>query len=733
MKRMTILMIAMLLGVASLWARPGYSKPVDVPQPDGTTVTLLMRGDEFRNFITTIDGYTVVKGADGYYRYADKANDGQLTATAVIARNPDVRTAEEQAFLTGRAKMIAPEMTAFQRELKERAATLYAPVSSDNGQRRVTTIWPRINYSNFKGLVILVNFADRSFTLDDPQDFFQKLTSEANYTDASLTHYPVPVEGSARDYFRDNSLGMFDPTFDVVGPVTISKNAAEVGGSNVSNATLASMFKDALNQLNSTVNFSEYDLDNDGYIDICYFIFAGYGSYVQGNNSGYIWPHANNWSGGYSTYMNMPKYDGKSFGRYACSVEIQDLEALAAQHQYLDGIGTICHEFSHVLGLADHYDTDYDEHGTAPTSGAWDVMDGGADHNYGLTPAGYNSFERYQLGFCEPQLLETAGDYALQPFSTGNDAFMVKTKKNNEEFYIENRQQTGWDRFLPSHGLLVWRADTSKPNKWKSNEVNISPDAMYFELLCANGNSVESANAPFPGSGNVMDLTDYSNEAWGSRNAAIDLFDITESGGVITFKAGKNIYDRKIEDFEQSPVTISDATGVQGVFCNWDLENVQIVNVADAGVGNGQHVAKLLRSGTLSSSQAFENGIRTLKFTVKNGSSKVKFVLSISSNGGETWQAVHSSDIKKNEEASYMFPKLPAGCMIRLGMLSTTNSAVCYIDDIEITIPNDETAIQGITATGAAQTDVLYDLQGRRVDANYRGIVIRNGKKMLNK
>ena len=75
----------------------------------------------------------------------------------------------------------------------------------------------------------------------------------------------------------------------------------------------------------------------------------------------------------------------------------------------------------------------------------------------------------------------------------------------------------------------------------------------------------------------------------------------------------------------------------------------------------------------------------------------------------------------------------PAGCMIRLGMLSTTNSAVCYIDDIEITIPNDETAIQGITATGAAKADVLYDLQGRRVDANYRGIVIRNGKKMLNK
>ena len=216
-------MIVMLLGVASLWARPGYSKPVDVLQPDGTTVTLLMRGDEFLSFMTTIDGYTVVKGADGFYRYADKCADGQLTATSVIARNPDVRTAQEQAFLAGKQKGIHADMTEATKMFRAQAAQLYAAnyERQADGQRRVTTIWPRIDYNNFRGLVILVNWNDRQFTMENPKEFFQKLTSEENYQDGSRTNYPVEVTGSTRDYFRDNSMGIFDPTFDVVGPVTI--------------------------------------------------------------------------------------------------------------------------------------------------------------------------------------------------------------------------------------------------------------------------------------------------------------------------------------------------------------------------------------------------------------------------------------------------------------------------------------------------------------------------------
>ena len=164
-KKLSLILVAMLLGVASLSARPGYSKPVDVFQPDGSTVTLLMHGDEFLSFMTTVDGYTVMKGADGYYRYAEKGTDGNLTATSVIARNPEARSARDVQFLKARKKMVAPVMSEQQKELKAMASQMYAPVKAEaGGPKRSVSIWSRIDYSNFKGLVVLVNWNDRTFT-----------------------------------------------------------------------------------------------------------------------------------------------------------------------------------------------------------------------------------------------------------------------------------------------------------------------------------------------------------------------------------------------------------------------------------------------------------------------------------------------------------------------------------------------------------------------------------------
>ena len=721
-------MMTMLLGTASLWARPGYSKPLDVLQPNGTTVTLLMHGDEFLSYMTTTDGYTVVKGDDGYYRYAEKQN-GTLRATAIVAKNSTERTAEEQAFLAGKQKGIHADMTEADKEFKAQAAKLYAHNYGQqaDGKRRVTTIWPRINYSNFKGLVILVNWNDRQFTMDNPQEFYQKLTSEKNYQDDSKTNYPVSITGSARDYFCDNSMGIFDPTFDVVGPITINysceypKPKDSNGNVNANYfSRMCNVIKASLDGVNSTVNFADYDMNNDGYIDIVYFIFAGYGSYVQGNNINYIWPHANDYTGLSSWQTGIPSYDGKKFGRYACSVEVQDYESLAAQHVWYDGIGTICHEFSHVLGLADHYDTDYEENGQAPTAGAYDVMDNGADHNYGLTPVGYNVFERYQLGFIEPQEL-TAGDYQLESLNTSNQGFMVKTSKNNQEFYIENRQKTGWDTYLPGHGLLVWRADTSKPSIWQQNNVNIKPNDMYFELL---------GNAPIQD----LDLTASTNSTWGTKKAAIDLYDITETDGVITFKAGKDLYPSVVEDFESTPLSESGATDIAGKFCKWTLDNAAIVDNTD-GYGNGQHVLKIMRSGTITSS-VLEQGIRSIKFTVKNKSNyQARFKVKVSTDG-TTWTELGTTTaIAKKQDATLSFKNIAKGSYLRFEMLSTNNAAACYIDDIEVSLTKaPSTGIEQI-ANSQKQTanSPTYNLAGQRVNNGYKGLIIKNGRKIINK
>lgn len=728
MKRILTVIAAVLFSVVALQARPGYTKPVDVYQPDGSTVTLLMHGDEFHSFITTADGYTVVKGDDGYYCYAAKTAAGMLEATAMVAHNSDVRTADEMAFLASQKKMVRPEMTAEQKKRKAMAAKLYAPMQKADpaGPHKTVSIWSRINYDNFKGLVVLVNFSDRQFTMNDPVAFYQKLTSQANYTDDTKTYYPENVEGSARDYFRANSNGIFDPTFDVVGPITISRTAASVGGQSVTASTLASIFKSALNQINSTVDFSQYDLDGNGYIDMVYFIFAGYGSYVQGNNTGYIWPHANDWTG-YSSYAGMPAYDGKRFGRYACSVEIQDYEGYAdlPGHPWLDGIGTICHEFSHVLGLADHYDTDDEANGYSDGTGVWDVMAAGADYNYGLTPVGYNAFERHILGFCEPAQLTLAGKYSLSEFGTGNSAYILKTGSTDDDFYIENRQNVGWDRFLPGHGLFAWRADTSTPTVWKNNTVNNNASHQYFEMVCNT-------------SGNPIDLTSTTTPAlksWAGKPAVLDLFDIAEDEGVISFTAGKNLYQSVVEDFEAMALT-GDATGVNGVFSKWDLSGTAVVNVAEAGFGNGQHVLKFNRSGSITSSQAFTKGIRTMKFTVNNGGYQIRFGLKVSTDGGNTWEYFEpEATMKKNASQTFEFFSIPAGAQIQFLMRSTSTAAVCYVDDIECTFVDNDipSAITAVKMDGKTSTTGIYNLAGQRVKDNYRGIVIVDGKKAVRK
>ena len=485
---------------------------------------------------------------------------------------------------------------------------------------------------------------------------------------------------------------------------------------------MINVIKAVMNQLDATVNFGDYDLDNNNYIDMVYFIFAGYGSYMQGNNYKYIWPHANDFSGLPLSYGL--RWDGKKFGRYACSVEIQDLESLAASHQYLDGIGTICHEFSHVLGLADHYDTDYAENGQSNDPGGWDIMADGADYNYALTPVGYNAFERHVLGFVEPQVLTEAGSYSLGNFATDNEAFILKTGSTEDDFYLENRQKTGWDAHLPGHGLLVWRADTSNPNVWKENRVNCVASHNYF---------VMTSNPTLEGLRELTSDTEPALTSWAGQPAVQDLFDIIEEDGVVTFNAGKNLYETVIEDFENCPLSEPGTTDITGLYCAWDLDNASIMEK------DGGHVVELLRSGTLSSSE-FEKGIRSLKFTVKNGASEIRFTLRISSDGGTTWTNFTSQDkIKKNLEKSYLLYDIPANCKIQFLMQSTVASATCYLDDIAATFYDNEIPTPPVTGIGATlndnenKNDVIYDLSGRQLNGmpTHPGIYIVNGKKRI--
>ena len=525
---MTIM--AMLFGIAIFYARPAYQGTTRVVQPDGSGVTIRLVGDEYLHYNITLDGYSLVRRDDGAYVYAQMNEAGQLEATDLLAHDAVERTAKERDYLEKVGRLM-PQPTEQMRQMLRLNRAARAPMFSQNRAARY-------DYSQFRGLVILVEYNDCSFRYDDYADIMEDMINADDYMGDDRTNFYssgyVRCTGSIRDYYRDNSEGMFVPTFDVVGPVQVNRSQYYANGTQNS----VQLMIDACAAADSQVDFSDYDVNNDGTVDMIYFIFAGLGSYIQGNDSRLLWPHQYDIS-----YSRTIRKDGVKLGRYACSNELFG----STDWSVLEGIGTMCHEFSHVLGLPDFYDANYEEDGECVTPDTWSIMAGGADLNYGRTPCGFSLFERYALGFATPQVIDAAGSYSLEALHSSNTGYRLNTQVNKEFFFIENRQKTKWDAALPGHGMLIFRVDSTSNAVWNYNSVNNNSNHPYYELLRAGGvrsnaNSVSagSASDPFPGTRNVTAINNETSpnlKTWSGKLSNLAFRNIRESGGVITFDA----------------------------------------------------------------------------------------------------------------------------------------------------------------------------------------------------
>ena len=524
--------MAMLYGVAIIYSRPAYRGTRQMVQPDGTSVTIRLVGDEYLHYTVTSDGYSLVRRDDGAYVYAQLDAEGQLAPTALLAHDAGERTAEERNYVesVGRLK---PQLTKQAEEMQ-----------SQNRAQRVRALSPdranRYDYSKFRGLVILAEYNDCSFRYDDYRDVMDGMINADDYTGDSRTNFSYQgttykCTGSMRDYYRDNSNGIFVPTFDVVGPVKVNRSQYYANGAK--NGT--QLIIDACTAADSQVNFKNYDVDGDGTVDMVYVIFAGLPSYIQGNDSRLLWPHQYD-----VKYIRNIRKDGVYLGRYACSTELYGI----SDWSVLEGIGTLCHEFSHVLGLPDFYDTNNVYDGACVNPDTWSVMANGADFNFGRTPCCFSLFERYALGFATPELLGTPGSYSLEALQSSNTGYRLYTPVRNETFFIENRQRSKWDSQLPGHGMLIFRVDSTNTAVWGGqNSVNDNPDHPYYELIRAGGVksneyyiSVGASSDPFPGTKRVTTINNETTpnlKTWSGRNSFLGLRKIKESGGVITFEA----------------------------------------------------------------------------------------------------------------------------------------------------------------------------------------------------
>ena len=671
MRKLSFLLMAAIVCIIAQ-ANPANPGLVQVPQPDGTLLTIRLVGDEFYHFNTTADDYTIMLNDKGGYVYAQR-DGGELVATDVLAHDEGSRNAAELALLSMTPKRLVNEIAVEQANIRR----VKRNVDLSN-----------FDFDNFRGLVILIDFADKKFASEDPKAFYTDMFSTENFTGfhEPIKDQDVSCLGSVRDYFKDQSNGVFNPPFDVYGPYTSSRNA------NQCNSNAVSIFTTALKRANDEVDFSRYDNNNDGMVDMVFFLVAGYSSASNGESSGYLWPHASN------LYYRRINYDGKWMDRYACSTELYGWESTPSSVT-VEGIGTVCHEFSHVLGLPDFYDTDYSgSGGESHHPGEWDVMAGGSDYNYGRTPVGYTLYERYALGWANPKTIKKTGTYDIEAVNTSRTGYILRTPVQGEFFMIENRQRTSWDSYLPGHGMIVTRVDSTNASIWSANQVNCNPAHNYFEMLRA-GNTTSGAlsSDPFPGSkGNPMITNEtFPNlKTWAGVANPFNIVGISEVEGIIHFTViNDGDIQRLVEDFEgMTANSNTNDADVEGKFANWTFVKSG-VRAPGEGKADGTNSVMMKPPCQIYTTTPIYYNCYMASMNVYNTSTSIaRYTLEYSVDGGQNWVkaltpagSVQVEVAKSTSATSYWSLNLNnhQGAQFRIYQ-SATKDKVAYVDNFTI-------------------------------------------------
>ena len=539
---LVLIVITIICGTDVLFAVPAKPGLITMIQPDGTEIQVRIIGDENAHYYLSEDGYLLVNDNNTFY-YGNADASGNIVNSRIKAMPLASRSAEATGFL--RTVNMEKVFAALQRRDAARAKVRRSAVPQKSQIGLFDTGFP--SKGEQKGLVVLVEYKDVKFTHNDPYSYFNRMLNEDGFSDYGGT-------GCAAEYFRECSDNQFRPEFDVYGPITLSQNMSYYGGNDYSgnDKNPQKMAIEACQQLDATVDFSEYDRDGDGFIDNVFIFYAGRGE-ASGGSSNTVWPHSWNVTAAeYTSYI----FDGVQLDRYACSNEWEGSRP--------DGVGTFIHEFSHVMGLPDLYATSYT---SAFTPGGWSVLDYGPYNNGGCTPPLYSVYERYSLGWLTPRVLDGPANITLKNIGS-NEACIIPTGDDNEFFLIENRQQTSWDKYIPGHGMLVWHVDYD-PTVWRQNTVNNNSAHQYVDLEEADGTQTENSRAgdAFPGTKNVTSFTDDtrpSMRTWSGAKLGLPLTDIAEQNGLITFKVAGGIVS-------PDPVTAVAATDVhaEGFTAHW--------------------------------------------------------------------------------------------------------------------------------------------------------------------
>lgn len=513
--RKILLTLGLAFTMASAWAAKAWNMPVTVTQPDGTTITVYLHGDEDFSWYTSADGKILMRNGNTFTPISETKEEFFAKAAAIRKAN------------------------AMRRE----------PVSGSSRQLFPHTGSP-------KALVILAEYPDKRFSLTDPKRSFEQYLNKIEGDQEDFGAYEHRNAGSVRQYFSDMSNGTFTPQFDVAGPVTLPQNMEYYGGTNSSGSDekVSQMIIDACELVKDKVDFSQYDNDGDGYIDLVYVIYAGYGQSMGAANNT-VWAKA--------TYVTSgQQYNGKTLYRAGVNNELLGNEYAFNGEARITGLGLFIHEFSHCLGLPDFYATRstsaaYDNQGMED----WSVMDNGLYKYNGWIPTAYTAWEREAMGWLEIDDINTPQQLKMESIDLGGKAYRIKNNANANDYLIIQRiQNRYWNERLgdPSQkldGLLVYHVDYKESDFSISyNNVNNNVGHPYMAIVPADGLLVSSykiSNAAEPAEGeyttaqyrtqlmgdvygdatlsgvsHFLQTADIPNSAWWTEGSNVNIYNI---------------------------------------------------------------------------------------------------------------------------------------------------------------------------------------------------------------
>lgn len=706
MKRILLSISAVLAAIAiqAMPVKPGICRNITLA--DGTVVKAELVGDEHLT----------------YWRTADGACYRQTPSAGVFSK-------VELSALQSEYDAVVAQKAAREKAILESARTSM-PVKKVEG-------------SKFQGkkkcLVILANFADTKFKPEHTLDLYKQIINGENYSDETLG-----FKGSVRDYFKAQSGGQFEIDFDVVGPVDLPKGYAGYGKNDASGRDQAAlvypMVEDAVNLAKDQVtDWKQYDWDGDGLVEEVFVLYAGHGQATYPQDPDLVWPHK-------SAIDPMTVADGVKVSVYACSCELGATEAI-------DGIGAFCHEFSHCMGLKDHYDINGRGYGT----GFWDIMCFGCYNGNSFLPAEYNSYEKMFCGWKEPIVLnaEPQKIEGMKALAAGGDTYIFYNDGNENEYYmLENRQKTGWDAALPGEGLIVLHVDYSK-GAWEDNQVNYNAARQRMTVIPADNTlgstDEDKAGDAWPYQGNNS-LTNYSRPACTVYNANTDgtgymnkyLLNITQNAdGTISFE-----YTTKSATKQDKPEgallyeTFDNCSGIGGNDGIWDGDNVGLADFFPDNDGwsgtpkTGANKCALLGNATRKANavtpsfKISEPVVISFLAAPYTGSSDNKLILAANYGCDAVLDVTEFAlvpgqwtEVKANVTGS-------GDAAIRF----KTNDKGVFIDNVCV-IPVSLAGISSATADQSPKNGEIYSIDGRymgkSVSALRPGIYVMNGKKLV--